>query len=263
MASPQIENGHVKIATELWDALIRYRLPGEQRQIVDAIIRKTYGFNKKEDAIALSQFVKMTGIKKPNVVRSIKALLSKKIISVIKNDNKPAHVYRINKNYSSWKPLSKKITLSKVITGVIKSDNPSLSKVIPTKDNTTKDTIQKTTPLTPPKKRKPKKFKPPTIEEVADYFCEKGHPIELANTFYDYYACGNPPWHDRDGRAVRSWKQKAISVWFKNDKGKSVADQKYESRRKNAAFLRQVREEKERAEKKHDISNDLRRIGQS
>jgi phage replication O-like protein O len=143
VANPQKENGYTSIANEIMDALISYRLPGEQRQILDSIFRKTYGFNKKIDAISLSQFVEMTGLKKPAVIRAIKGLLSKKIISVIKKDNVPAHVYGFNKNYEQWKPLSKKITLSKKIISVIKKDNPSLSFLSTTKDNTTKDTITK------------------------------------------------------------------------------------------------------------------------
>jgi len=104
MANPQKENGYTTIANEIMDALIHYRLPGEQRQILDAIFRKTYGFRKRQDAIALSQFVKMTGLKKPNIIRAIQGLLSKKIIVVIKKDNAPAHVYEFNKNYEQWTP---------------------------------------------------------------------------------------------------------------------------------------------------------------
>lgn len=89
------------------DALCRIRIPGEEMQVLNVILRKTYGWNKCEDAISLSQFVEMTMIKKPNVVRAIQGLLSKKIISVIEKDN------------------------------------PSLSKKIPTKATTTKDTITK------------------------------------------------------------------------------------------------------------------------
>jgi hypothetical protein len=37
MASPQRENGHVEIANELFDALCRFRIPGEARQCLDAI----------------------------------------------------------------------------------------------------------------------------------------------------------------------------------------------------------------------------------
>lgn len=143
MASPQTEDGHTKIANDIMDALCRTRIPGEERQVLDAILRKTYGWNKCEDAIALSQFVEMTGLKKPNVIRAIRGLLSKAIITVIKSDNANGKVYKFNKDFESWEPLSKPITLSKPIISVIESDNPSLSKAIPTKDTTTKDTITK------------------------------------------------------------------------------------------------------------------------
>jgi len=139
MASPQIENGYVKIANKLFDALIRYRLPGEQRQCLDVIIRKTYGYNKKADAISLSQFVEMTGIVKPHVVRALNELLSKKVIRITKNGNKGPHVYEINKDFESWKVLPKKVTLPKMVTSVTKNGKALLPKKVPTKDNNTKD----------------------------------------------------------------------------------------------------------------------------
>jgi phage replication O-like protein O len=152
MANPQPDK-YTKISNELLDALIRYRIPGEQMQVFLFIMRKTYGYNKKQDAIALSQFVDATGIKKANVSRAIKGLLSKKII-IIEKDNEVAHVYGIIKDYEKWKPFIKKDNVikkdkggySKVIKAVIESDNKSLSKVSTTKeikDNITKDNIQK------------------------------------------------------------------------------------------------------------------------
>jgi phage replication O-like protein O len=143
VASPQKENGFTAIANEVMDAFCHIRIPGEERQILDSILRKTYGWNKSGDAIALSQFVEMTGLKKPAVVRAINGLLSKKIIVVIEKDNVPAKVYKFNKDFEQWKPLSKKITLSKKIMSVIKKDKASLSKKSTTKTTTTKDTITK------------------------------------------------------------------------------------------------------------------------
>ena len=60
MANPQKENGYTAIANEIMEALCRHRIPGEDRQVLDVIFRKTYGFNKIEDYISLSQFVDMT-----------------------------------------------------------------------------------------------------------------------------------------------------------------------------------------------------------
>ena len=108
MASPQLEDGYLKIANELWDALTRYRIPGEQRQCLDFILRKTYGWGKKMDVISLSQFVKATGMGKPHILRATYTLRDKNII-VIKKDNGIVS-YGINKDFDSWEPLSKRVT---------------------------------------------------------------------------------------------------------------------------------------------------------
>lgn len=147
MASPQKENGHLGIANEIIEALTRIRISGEEWQCLLVILRKTWGWQKKQDAIPLSQFCLATGMKKPNVCRALRKLLSKKIIDIIKKDNTDMAIYRVNKDFDTWNPLSKKTTLSKKIMPVIKKDNESLSKKIHSKDNT-KDTIQKTNILT-------------------------------------------------------------------------------------------------------------------
>jgi phage replication O-like protein O len=127
---------------EIVDTLCRTRIPGEERQVLDVIMRKTYGWHKRNDAISLSQFVGMTGLCKPNVVRSIKGLVQKKIIIVIKNDKANTATYRVNEDISQWKPLSKTISLPKTITSVIQIDNNTLAKAIPTKE-TKKETNTK------------------------------------------------------------------------------------------------------------------------
>ena len=141
--SPQLENGYLKIANELWDALIKYRLPGEQEQCLKVILRQTYGWNKKTNSIKLSDFVEATGINKQNVSRALKSLKNKNVIIIIKEDNKTDSTYGINKRFKTWEPLSKKITLSKKIKVVIKKDNEPLSKkIIPPIYKNKKDIIK-------------------------------------------------------------------------------------------------------------------------
>ena len=76
----------------------------------------------------------MTKPKKTNPIAKIK-----KIIKIIEKDNAYISEYELNKDCASWKPLSKKITLSKKIKTVIKKDNLPLSKKIPTKETITKE----------------------------------------------------------------------------------------------------------------------------
>ena len=62
---------------------------------------------------------------------------------------------------------------------------------------------------------------PPTFDQVKDYFTSKGYGLEDAKKFFEYY---NEPmidrngrvWKDANGKTVRSWKQKALSVWMKD-----------------------------------------------
>lgn len=135
MNSPQLEDGYIKIANELWDALCRFRIPGEERQILDVIFRKTYGFNKKYDAIPLSQFEAATGLNRGNICRSIRKLENKRLISV-KSDTGKITTYGINKIYSQWLPVSK---VTRVNMAGVKSDNLPVSEATHSKDISSKD----------------------------------------------------------------------------------------------------------------------------
>ncbi len=139
MASPQKENGHLRIANELLEAFAKTNIGGKKRQILDFIIRKTYGYNKKEDRISLSQFSKGTGIVIRDVCRCINQLTTMKIIIKIQDDL--GNVYSLNKDYEQWTKLSvvKNVSGQKCSKGTDKNANYPLTKMPHTIDN-----IQKT-----------------------------------------------------------------------------------------------------------------------
>ena len=142
MANPQPDQ-YTKFSNELLEALARIRIPGEARQMLDVIFRKTYGFQKKEDQISLSQFALATGLVRPLVVRGLSKLITLNII-IIKKENTITNIYKINKDFDTWKPLSKKIRgVSKKIIKIIKKDNLLLSKKRQTKETLTKETLTK------------------------------------------------------------------------------------------------------------------------
>lgn len=141
MASPQKENGYTAIANEIMEALSRFRINGEARQVLDWILRKTYGFNKTEDAISLSQFVLGTGLKKNTIIKALSKLRFLNLIT--QKGNAIANTYRFNKNFDTWKALPKKVTKPKkgmAITQKGKKYNPKrdIQKTV-TKDILTKD----------------------------------------------------------------------------------------------------------------------------
>jgi phage replication O-like protein O len=143
VANPQKENGHLDLANEIVDQLCHYRISGEEYQVLWVILRKTYGWNKKEDRISISQFYSMTGMKKPSIVRALKKLHNKNIVS--KKATGLGNVWSLNKDYHTWTIVSKKATpVAKELTGSSKKANTALAKKLHTKDTITKDTIQKT-----------------------------------------------------------------------------------------------------------------------
>jgi phage replication O-like protein O len=148
--TPQLENGYIRIANEIWEALGCYRLSGEEWLILNCVIRKTYGFQKKQDHISLSQFQEYTKLNRPAVARAIKKLVSKKILGSIKKDTSCATLYWFNKLFKEWTPSIKKDTTPKTS---INKDKTLVSKKIPDlvsikihtketiKDNITKDKV--------------------------------------------------------------------------------------------------------------------------
>lgn len=144
MASPQKEDGYTAIANEIMEALASIRIPGETRQVLDVILRKTYGWNKKEDEISLFQFKGMTGLTSPHIIRARNKLLNMNIITVAQKGNTDIPTYRFQKDYKKWKLLPKKGTLPKKEIGVAQKGNLALPKKVDTKDTITKDTITKT-----------------------------------------------------------------------------------------------------------------------
>lgn len=142
---PQCEDGYTKIANELLDALCSIRIPGESMQIFLVILRKTYGYGKKSDRIALSQFAELSGIVKTHVSRAIVKLESMNMIvtqkgnAITQKGNCTATTYEINKHYSTWLSLPKKVTLPKKVINVTQKGNPPLPKKVNTKEKTTKE----------------------------------------------------------------------------------------------------------------------------
>ena len=100
MASPQKENGFTAISNELIDVFQRLHLSGNQWRLLWAIIRFTYGWNKKVDCISLSSFEKYTGIDRRNLKRNLDVLVQRKIIT--KDGSGYIMEYGIQKDYSKW-----------------------------------------------------------------------------------------------------------------------------------------------------------------
>src|SRR3990167_2713389 len=143
MANPQVENGYLRIATEIFEALCGIRIPGETRQVIDVVIRKTYGYNKKEDCISLSQFCLLTKMRRGDVCRAINKAVSMNILKVIsKEANGKGNKYCVVKDFDSWKSLAKKRRgVANKLMSISKKANKGVAKKLHTKERV-KETIK-------------------------------------------------------------------------------------------------------------------------
>lgn len=60
-----------------------------------------------------------------------------------------------------------------------------------------------------------KGFNPPSADDVVSYFREKGYKEDVARKAHEYYDTAG--WKDSEGKPVKNWKQKMISVWMKDE----------------------------------------------
>ena len=143
METPQLENGYLKIATDIAKYLAKTYMSSYETQILWAVFIKTYGFHKKEDWISNGQFTELTLIRKNHVSRTVKKLIQRRIVT--QTGNKIA----FQKDRRLWKELPKQVT-NKIVTQTGIPKLPKQVQLLPkqvfplyTKDTYTKDTTTK------------------------------------------------------------------------------------------------------------------------
>ena len=150
MSNPQIENGFTRIANEILEALCKVNLSPYESRIFWFLARKTYGHQKKMDRISLSQFSEGTGIEKPNVRRTIRSLVDKRMVMTDK-ERFNRILYGIQKDYDQWGGLSVETvsmetlsvqTVSAETKNIVSRDNETVSVQTPTKERKKKERVK-------------------------------------------------------------------------------------------------------------------------
>ena len=145
MENPQLEKGFLRIASgksdnDILTALVKANLTATQYQIMMIVIRKTWGWNKKEDWISISQFVELTTKSRKQIIEDIKILVKRSILVKCTTLGKTS-LLRPNKIFTEWKQLVKSTTLVKCTLPTSVVQPTQLVKcTTPTKDIYTKDT---------------------------------------------------------------------------------------------------------------------------
>ena len=138
------DNGYTRIANELLEATLSADLTVRQLKIVIAVIRKTYGFNKKTDHITNTQIAALTGIHHTHICKAKNELLDRKILVMIGRE------IGVNKVFSEWKneiSQNSKTLANSANKTLANSAKHSVPSQLNTKD-TLKDNKEKT-PLPP------------------------------------------------------------------------------------------------------------------
>ena len=145
------DDGYTRIANELLDAILRFPFSKRELKIVFSVVRKTYGYNKKTDALSMWQIGNLTGISHANVSRSVADLVSKNVlkrggIGRVSHGQEIAEI-GLNKCYLEWgmtiaktAPVTKQHPLQNSNQTYAKTATPPMPKRQPQKttpkDNT-------------------------------------------------------------------------------------------------------------------------------
>jgi len=212
VANPQIEEGYTKIANELLDVLIQADLLGAELQVCFFVIRKTYGFNKIQDEISLTQFEKALRKTRPTIVKALRNLQLVNILKLVKRGNSKtsSNIYMLNKDYDTWK-LVKTPQLVKSNDSTSKMNASQLVKPpLHTKESTKENT----------KESRGKKFTPPSLDEVEKYCRERRRGVDAVR-WHNFYMAKN--WMIGRNK-MKDWKA-AVRTWEQKQKEEPVAQQ--------------------------------------
>lgn len=159
MASPQLEDGFIRIANELMEAILGFGFSHREVVVLFSIIRKTYGYGKKTDDISASQLSDLCKVPRQHVTTTLNGLAQRNVIT--KETGKFGTVIGIQKNHKKWVKASHLKATGSPIPGqgcpetghVPQQDRgcPDLGQVDSptvghTKENLPKDNLQKKAP---------------------------------------------------------------------------------------------------------------------
>lgn len=138
MANPQLEDGYIRIANEVWQRLRQLNLSSTEWKILLYVIEKTWGFHKKEAPVSLLEFSKNCGCTKRSANKILNEMISKKIIlkqkdSVQLDATPKASIYGFNKDFDEWTASKRTLASNEVLrqrpteTRTISKDNIKIS----------------------------------------------------------------------------------------------------------------------------------------
>ncbi len=96
----ELENGYLRLANQIQDALCIVELSGREFRVLNAIVRLTYGWSKKSDRIANSLIADKTTLKVKHVSEAVLNLAYRNII-ILRRIGQTRYI-GINTNLDKW-----------------------------------------------------------------------------------------------------------------------------------------------------------------
>ena len=100
--TPQVEDGYTRLANALIESLARARLNGRELSVALAVVRLTYGFQKRSDRIAASQLASLTGIPAKKIGPLLASLEAKHVLVVERRGSGRIPTLGIDKRTTRW-----------------------------------------------------------------------------------------------------------------------------------------------------------------
>lgn len=98
------EDGFTRIANLLLEALALARLNGVQKGICLFLFRRTYGWNRSEDAVTLGEFAEACGSSRSYISRQLNDLINKNLIRRTAYEPGKTPVYSFVTQVAEWDP---------------------------------------------------------------------------------------------------------------------------------------------------------------
>lgn len=104
MASPQLEDGFMRVTNGIVDNICKLSLNGTEQKVIWCVLRYTYGFNRKSHRLSASFISQWANCDISSVKRALRHLQKMNIIVCINADKRGVTAeLKFNKNYDQWK----------------------------------------------------------------------------------------------------------------------------------------------------------------
>jgi len=142
-STPQLEDGFTRIANELYEAILGFGFTQRQLLVLLTVLRKTYGYGKKEDDMSAAQIGQMCNVGRNHVTEVIGQLVHMQVLN--RASGTFGLVLGINKDHSKWVKEGSKVVPNRDTPMSQNGTSPDLV-LVPNQDKTSPDLGQVDSP---------------------------------------------------------------------------------------------------------------------